>query len=176
MWVSVTPVAAPATSWERDVHVAKSCCLLGDFRRPKMGNVGIISHLHPKILLEPSGSCFWPVLYPERIRGEFPFQGFFLLFEAPCKISKPSASQPCRAFPGMLSRTFPAAPGNKTKPAEDYRVHLAQVSPLVLSKSGENWQEKLTHGTSWNALRHWTLHGTREICDSGSHQEPQRRI
>lgn len=41
--------------------------------------------------------------------GEVPLSGFFLLFEAPCKlrVSKPSASQPHPALPGMLSSTFP---------------------------------------------------------------------
>lgn len=49
----------------------------GDFRRPKMANVGNVSHLHPKDLPEPSDLCSCSILYPDRIRGKFPFQGFF---------------------------------------------------------------------------------------------------
>lgn len=117
-----------------------------------MGKVGIISHLYPKDLLEPSGFSFWSILQ-ESWEHSSPSFRVFLLFEAPCKgVSKPSASQPHPPFPGMLSSTFPAATGNQTKPAEDYGVHPSQGSPRVPSKSGENWQEKLTHRISWNAL------------------------
>lgn len=62
------------------------------------------------------------------------------------------------------------------KPAEDYGVHPSQVSPLVPSKSGENCRRNSHTEYPEMPWWHWASGGNREICDSGSHQEPQRTI
>lgn len=87
MWVSVTHVAAwsaPFSSCEKNVHAAKSWCLLGEFRRIKWWKAVIDSCLYTAALPEPNCLSFWSILYLAEELGErfSPTWVFYVLLTA----------------------------------------------------------------------------------------------